>query len=91
MDPVAIQFGMNLRYCRTKVDLSQEALGFASGLHRTEIGLLERGERVPRIDTLVKVAAGVAVPPGELLDGIEWKAGTVIRGGFNVAHIEDGR
>lgn len=90
MNPVAIQFGMNLRYCRAKADLSQEDLGFAAGLHRTEIGLLERGARVPRIDTLVKVATGVAVPPGELLDGIEWKSGTVVRGGFNVTHIEDG-
>jgi len=91
MNPVATQFGTNLRYCRRKADLSQEELGFAAGLHRTEIGLLERGERVPRIDTLVKVAAGVTVPPGELLDGIEWKSGTVIRGGFSVAHIEGGR
>lgn len=44
---VARRFGANLRRVRKQVDLSQEQLGFQSGLHRTEVGLLERGARVP--------------------------------------------
>lgn len=74
----ARQFGSNLRYCRRRFGVSQEALGFLASLHRTEIGLLERGERTPRIDTLVKLAHSLDVPPEELLDGIEWSPGSTV-------------
>lgn len=84
MNPVAAQFGNNLRYCRRRADLSQEELGYAASLHRTEIGLLERGARVPRIDTLVKLAGGLSIPPSELLTDIEWTPGSVTRGGFEL-------
>ena len=69
---VAERFGRNLRRVRRREDLSQERLGKRAGLHRTEIGLLEKGERVCRIDTLIRLAGAMAVPPGELLDGIFW-------------------
>jgi transcriptional regulator with XRE-family HTH domain len=36
----------------------------------TEVGLLERAERMPRIDTLVKLAAALSIPPSDLLKGI---------------------
>ena len=51
--------------------MSQEALGNASGLHRTEISLLERHARDPRLDTLVKLARALNIPPSHLLEGIE--------------------
>jgi transcriptional regulator with XRE-family HTH domain len=85
MNPVATQFGSNLRYCRRRADLSQEELGYAASLHRTEISLLERGTRVPRIDTLVKLASGLSIPPSELLTDIEWAPGSVTRGGFTLS------
>lgn len=68
--PVAAQFGRNLQSHRTQARISQEDLGQRATLHRTEIGLLERGERLPRIDTLIKLASALGVPPGELLVGI---------------------
>jgi transcriptional regulator with XRE-family HTH domain len=72
-DPaVAGRFGRNLRRIRRREDLSQEQLGRRAALHRTEIGKLEHGERVCRIDTLIRLAGAMAVPPGELLDGIDW-------------------
>ncbi len=75
---VARRFGKNLRRARKRADLSQEEVGFRSSLHRTEVGLLERGARVPRIDTLVKVAAAVGVRIDcPLLEGITWNPGTV--------------
>lgn len=66
------RFGENLARCRKRAGLSQEQLGLRSNLHRTEIGLLERGERIPRIDTLVKVAGALGVEPSVLVDGIRW-------------------
>lgn len=76
------QFGRNLRYCRKAADLSQEEVGFRASLHRTQIGILERGERLPRIDTLVKLAAVVEVSPCNLLDGIVWRPGSATPGSF---------
>jgi transcriptional regulator with XRE-family HTH domain len=70
---VAQQFGKNLRRCRHRAGFSQEKLGIRSGLHRTEIGLLERGARIPRIDTTIKISRGLGIQPAELLEGITWQ------------------
>jgi transcriptional regulator with XRE-family HTH domain len=75
MVSVAERFGENLMIYRRRVGLSQEELGFRASLHRTEIGELERGVRVPRIDTLIKLAGALSVPPGDLLKGIAWISG----------------
>lgn len=60
---VGKRFGQNLRRIRKREDLSQEGLGRRAGLHRTEIGLLKKGERICRIDTL-----GVDVSTGPTVD-----------------------
>jgi len=82
---VARRFGENLRKCRRLAGFSQEELGMRSSLHRTEIGLLERGARVPRIDTLIKIASALQIPPAELIDGIEWTPGNTTSGNFLIA------
>jgi transcriptional regulator with XRE-family HTH domain len=82
---VARRFGQNLRRVRRREDLSQERLARRASLHRTEIGLLEKGGRVCRIDTLIRLAGAMAVPPGELLDGIDWIPGPETDGTFAVA------
>ena len=64
------RFALNLRAHRSRVGLSQEALGFRSRLHRTEISLLERGAREPRLSTIVRLARALHVSPADLLDGI---------------------
>jgi transcriptional regulator with XRE-family HTH domain len=80
---VAHRFGENLREARKRADLSQEQLGVRAGLHRTEIGLLERGTRVPRIDTLIRIAFSLGVPPGNLLTGMDWTpSGTTTTVGY---------
>jgi transcriptional regulator with XRE-family HTH domain len=81
----ADRFGQNLRRCRRVADLSQEQLGVQAGLHRTEIGLLERGARVPRIDTLLKLTAALDIAPAELIEGISWEPGEAHRGTFRLS------
>jgi transcriptional regulator with XRE-family HTH domain len=82
---VAHRFGENLRRVRRRAGVSQEEAGFLSGLHRTEIGLLERGERTPRIDTVVKLAGALGVKfECPLLGGLEWTPGSVQRGSFSL-------
>jgi transcriptional regulator with XRE-family HTH domain len=82
---VAKRFGENVMLYRRRVGLSQEVLGFAASLHRTEISAIERGERVARIDTLVKLAGALSVPPGDLLKGMAWTAGGTRVGRFRVS------
>ena len=79
---VAERFSRNLAAARKRAGLSQEELSFRAALHRTEIGLLERAARVPRIDTLVKLAGALGVEPTVLLDGIVWQPGDYQPGGF---------
>jgi transcriptional regulator with XRE-family HTH domain len=68
------RFAANLRQARIKAGISQEALGDLCELHRTEISLLERAGREPRLGTLVKLAGALGTTPGELSDGIAWSA-----------------
>lgn len=67
------RFGKNLVSMRRRSDLSQAETAERSGLHRTEISLLERGLRVPRLNTIVQVAAAVEIEPCDLLAGMSWK------------------
>lgn len=82
---VAEQFGRNVARIRKRAGLSQEELGFVASLHRTEIGMIERGVRLARIDTLVKLMGALEVSADELLEGIEWKPGYVRPGSFGTA------
>jgi transcriptional regulator with XRE-family HTH domain len=68
----AERFGANLSRFRAAAGLTQEELGHLSSIHRTEIGMLERGQRQPRLETIVKVAGALGVDPGELIEGIRW-------------------
>lgn len=82
-EEVAIRFGRNLARARRVAALSQEELGNRASLHRTEIGMLEHGQRVARIDTVVKLAGAMSIPPGDLLEGIHWTPADTSGGGFS--------
>jgi DNA-binding XRE family transcriptional regulator len=71
VDTARAQFAVNLRHHRDRAGLSQEALADLCDLHRTEISLLERCKRSPRLETIVILARGLQLSsPGELLEGI---------------------
>lgn len=72
-NPLSMQFGRNLRRSREPTGMSQETLGTIAGLHRTEVSLLERGVREPRLGTIVKLAGALSIPIEQLLAGIDWK------------------
>jgi transcriptional regulator with XRE-family HTH domain len=69
---VTQKFAANLVRLRKLSRLSQHDLAVRSTLHRTEISLLERGQRLPRLDTMVKLAAALEVSTNDLVKGIEW-------------------
>jgi transcriptional regulator with XRE-family HTH domain len=68
----AVRLGRNVFMARRRAGFSQEALGTLASLHRTEVGMVEKGERLPRVDTLLKLASALGVAAGELLEGVEW-------------------
>jgi transcriptional regulator with XRE-family HTH domain len=71
MESARKQFAANLRRHRETVGISQEALANLCDLHRTEISLLERSKRSPRLETIVILAKGLKLAsPGDLLEGI---------------------
>lgn len=83
-EAIAQRFGSNLKRCRRLAGMSQEQAAIRASLHRTEIGLLERGERCPRIDTVIKLAGAVEAEFEELLDGIAWEPGKSLPGSFGL-------
>jgi transcriptional regulator with XRE-family HTH domain len=83
---MAERFGRNLFLARRRVGYSQRELAVLASLHRTEIGLIENGRRLPRVDTLVKLATVLEVKADKLLEGIEWTLPAPTRpGSFCVA------
>lgn len=59
--------GLNVRRYRKARGLSQEALAFECGLHRTYISGVERGVRNPTVVVLEEIAAALKVPTWRLL------------------------
>lgn len=76
----AAAFGANLARLRLAAGLSQEALGFESDVHRTQVGKIERGEEIGRADTALKLAIGLGISLDELFAGISWAPPTLTRG-----------
>ncbi len=82
---LARRFGETMLLTRRRAGLSQEALGFLAGLHRTEICQLEQGVRLPRLDTIIKLSGALSVPPGDLLKGMAWTTGHARSGRFRLS------
>ena len=59
--------GGAVRNIRMASGISQEELAVRSGLHRTYVGDIERGERNPSYESLVKLAEGLGVEGSEVL------------------------
>lgn len=60
------KFGLRIQALRKAQRLSQEELALRSGLHRTYIGGIERGERNVALLNILKIAHALNVAPGEL-------------------------
>lgn len=67
------QVGLNLRKYRDELGLSQEALAFECGLHRTYVSGVERGVRNPTVTVLAKIAKALKVAPSQLLEPVREK------------------
>lgn len=67
MKEILIVFGKRLKALRKGRKMTQEELADKLGLHNSYIGLLERGERIPSLLTLDKIARYFGVKPADLI------------------------
>jgi transcriptional regulator with XRE-family HTH domain len=63
-------FGRRVRELRTG-RISQDRLARETEMHTTSIGRIERGGRDPRLSTILKLAEGLGVEPGVLVNALE--------------------
>jgi transcriptional regulator with XRE-family HTH domain len=64
------QFGTTVRRLRKAAGLTQEQLGARADMDLSAVSRLERGHRNPRLDTLVRIAKALDVPPATLLEDV---------------------
>ncbi|MBS2128284.1 helix-turn-helix transcriptional regulator [Burkholderia thailandensis] len=69
------QFGETLRAVRLGVGVSQEELAHRAELDRTYVSSCERGKRNVSLETIVKLADALGVPPSALLSGLDRSRG----------------
>lgn len=63
-----VLFGKRVRLLRMSKGLSQEELGYQSGLHRTYIGQIERAEKNITLQNIYRIANTLEVDIRELFD-----------------------
>lgn len=85
-DELRARFGLNLRECRRRLGASQLELSLRAETHMNAISTLELGQRLPRIDTFIRLAGALEATPNELAAGILWTPAepVVVPGGFEV-------
>ena len=68
MNNVKINFGNRVKQLRKQLNISQEELGFQSGLSKNYISDVERGTRNISLEAIEKIAIGLEVEMQELFD-----------------------
>ena len=71
MSTIQQRLGRAVRRLRAQADYSQESFAAAAGIHRTYMGLVERGKVAATIVTLEKIADALGMAPSELLTEAE--------------------
>lgn len=70
-DPELVAFGAALRALRLERQLTQEQLAEAAELHWSYIGQIERGERNLTLKNVLRLARGLGISAGALVDAAE--------------------
>jgi len=65
------RFGERVRALRHERQLSQEELAARADVHRTFIGMIERGEKNATLVTILKIARALEKPVDDLMTGLD--------------------
>lgn len=66
-----IAFGQALRHFRKKIKYSQEKLSQESGLDRSYISLLERGQRQPSLTSILQLSKALKISSLDFISEVE--------------------
>ncbi|MFH1227179.1 MAG: helix-turn-helix transcriptional regulator [Planctomycetota bacterium] len=67
-DKLALSLGGHIRALRKKMRMKQAGFAHLVGMSEDAIGLIERGEILPRLETLYKISVSLNIPLPKLLD-----------------------
>ena len=70
VNDVTKAFGERVRERRGQLGISQETAADRIGLHWSALGKIERGQRSLRLETILKIAAGLDIDAGALVTGL---------------------
>ena len=63
----ALAFGSAVRAARTEDGIAQETLAHLAGIERSHMGKIERGEHMPTLILVLKIARALGRSAGELM------------------------
>lgn len=64
-------FGAAVRAARAAQGIAQETLAFQAGVERSHLGKIERGEHMPNLSLILKIAAALKCSSAELMSATE--------------------
>ena len=68
-------FGTAVSRLRTQKGLSQENLSAFAGIARSHLTQLENGKKIPRLDTVFRLADALGISPSGLIELAEAESG----------------
>jgi len=66
----AAHIGQRIAERRRQIAITQDELAAGSGIDSSNIRAYENGRAMPSIHSLVRIAAGLGIDPGTLLEGL---------------------
>ncbi len=70
-EDINVLFGQNIKRIRLSKKISQEKLGEIANLHRTYIGMIERGEKNITLINIGKLSKALGISIESLFSGID--------------------
>ncbi len=67
----AIAFGMAVRTARTELGIAQESLAHLAGIERSHMGKIERGDHMPNLAIILRIAKALNCSASELIAATE--------------------
>lgn len=67
----ALAFGRAVRAARVAQGVAQDDFAFQAGISRSHMGKIERGEHVPTLPLILKIAAALGISASELMAATE--------------------
>ncbi|RJQ35785.1 XRE family transcriptional regulator [Candidatus Microgenomates bacterium] len=64
------KLGERIKELRKKLNMTQEDLAFKVGVDRSYMGFVERGEKNPTLDKLIKISQSLKVSLSELFQSV---------------------